>query len=229
MPEREDKYVRAAVLASARGVQGAALTFTDEAYPWVAELMKKFPSIKRRALGKAGSTVRKWGRAAMEGKDAPGTGWRKTSAWEEAKRRIKAPRRSRFSSSQREALREKFFAGKRGGERPYGKLYSTSRYILAQDGNQVDVGWVTYDAARYGRSVQGGLRGASAYAPEFDGEQPVSSKMRRALAAAGLVLSRGKMFLKQPERSLWEPLFGRALEEIPRVMEDYMAEKIGAL
>lgn len=228
-PENESLYVADAPVATVRRGQGTAISLEDEVGAVMGYYARTFPKQTVRLLGKVGSTVRGWSREAMQGGGPRGVTWDKTSAWKPRGRRARLladPKRSKYGSGRLEALREHLFKGRARAKRPYGKLYSTARYILDKKAQTVQVGWVNPSAAAYGKAVQAGLRGPK-YNWPFQGSQPVSPSMRRALAAAGVVLRRGTLYLRSPERPMWRPIYGQLLDQLPGILDEWQGKYFG--
>lgn len=223
-PENEAAYV---VDANLRRGGGTFLSLTDQCGPAMAYFAKNFPAQLGRALGKVGSVVRLQARQAMEQGGLDGQ-WPQTVGWKPRGRRLRRgtfgvfQSKSKYGTGGLGQLEERFgLAGASRSKRPYGKLYSSARYILKKDALRVTVGWVNDSAAAYGKAVQAGLRGP-AYSWPFQGEQPVTRSMRRALAAMGIVLKKGTAYLRSPERPLMRPLFDRSLQEVPGIINEAM-------
>jgi hypothetical protein len=226
MAEKEGKYVPA-------GGQGlGTLYVVDEASPGLRELARILPEQFGRALGKAGSILRARIRAAMEAGGTPGERWEPVVNWRRdaparAARRGKRKRRkkaSRYSAAAARFFRMKFF-GREGNRKPYGRLYSAGRYLLDKERLIVQAGWVNASAASPGKAVQAGLRGEK-NSWSHDGSQPVTRAMRRALAAAGLILSQSKRALRQPGRTLMRNIYNDFLPEIPDVIALHTAKAL---
>jgi hypothetical protein len=222
--EDESKYV-------ANGGKGTLFVVGD-AQDGLRELARNFPGQFARSLGKLGSLIRQDIRAAMEAEGPAGGRWAPLVKWkpnvpESSSRKRRRKRRSRYSTSARNFFEKRFFGETRTGK-PYGRIYSAGRYLLNKEKLTVQAGWVTDSAARTGKRVQAALRGIKSEDPRFDGSQPVTRAMRRALAAAGLVLPKSKRTLRQQQRPLMRRIFQNFEPQIPglinRSVARYLAE-----
>jgi hypothetical protein len=221
----EAKYVADA--PTIRKGSGTFLSLTDSVGPALSYFAANFPAQLARALGKVGSVVRAKARQSMEDGGPSGVSWAQTVDWKPRGRRGRLARKRRKSagvSPLAGALHDKLFDGRGKPNRPYGKMYGAARYILDNQNLKVTTGWVTGTAAAFGKDVQAGLRGANPFNAQFEGEQPVTRSMRRALAAAGLVLARGTVFLRQPGRPMWRPIYEQMSPEVQAIVTAQMSK-----
>lgn len=229
-PEDTSKYVAD---GSSLAGRGGTIFLVDDAQEALRAHARNFPGQFARALNRLGSIIRKDIRAAMENGGPKGGRWSRLVSWKPnvpepraGKRRRK--RRSRYSSSARKFFEKQFFGETRTGE-PYGRIYSAGRYLPASEEKLVmKVGWVTDSAARTGKKVQAALRGSKAEDPRFDETQPVTRAMRRALAAAGLVLPKSKRTLRQKQRPLMSRIYQDFEPRIPDIIREGVSKYIAS-
>jgi len=205
---------------------GKTVFVVDEAQETLRTLAKTLPGQFARSLGKLGSLLRKDIRQAMESGGPSGTSWPGLVKWgpnRTPNSGRKRRRKSRYSGRAARWMGAHFFAETRTGK-PYGRLYSAGRYILDKENLNVQVGWVTRTAAMAGKKVQAALRGPRwDQDPRFDESQPVTRTMRRALAAAGLILKKGKRELRQTQRPAIRAIYQQFEPRIPQIITDSVA------
>lgn len=195
------------------------LRVDDEATPWLRYLATTFPNELGRALGYLGSQLRQRIKETIYAGGPLGQEWQSLADMT-AKNSMQALLRNEWlPASGRWSKSKPRKASRKGGDMPYAtKLQQAVRYSLDKQRLLLQVGWVSGSAGKFGRAVQGGLRGAK-NSFSFAGRQPITEKMRRAFWAAGVPLSKSKRVLEQPERPLVRPVFFQVRPVLQEVLE----------
>lgn len=216
----------------ARGAAGL-VRLEDDAGPWLRHFIANFPRETNRALGSVGFYLRRQAVAAVKRGGVHGE-WEERSVVQRAgllrgvgkvKKLKRGKRKGYYSQRYNAPLEargslESMAEASRFGASPwaFGKAQAAIRYKLDAANKRVTMGWISPSAARYGAAVQAGLRGAPGRMHRR--RQFVSPRMRRAFAAAGVVLSADTTHLESEPRPLMQPLLQAEDRQVLKVLED---------
>lgn len=215
----------------------ARVSLRDEASPYLRSLIATYPKAARSALKSLGWWLRGHILTGMQTSAPGGMPLKPLSTIQriqlmESVRGMKARKRpSKFKPGSHfdkflpvNPRKAAWLSVDGGGRKPYGpKMPRAVRYNYDGPTNSVYIGWLNPSSASFARALQGGWRGDKHKWQFKQGPQPVTEKMRKFFAMAGIFFRRGKV-LSTPERPVIDPVLAAYRQQIP----GYIEEKIAA-
>ena len=169
----------------------AIVQITDEATPWLQWAAREFPDFTRSALKSTGWWLSKEIKKGIRS-GAPGG----------------KPYKPRLPAKKRREL-ERVFGGRVKRSYPWmGQLARAVGYEYVKADNSVVVGPLSSSAVRLFQKHESG----SSY--------PITSKVRKAFAAAKMPIPKGKKYLKLPKRPTIEPVYSAYHDKIAPHIEE---------
>lgn len=191
---RKDPFLSDSVSILSAAVQG-------DAGPWLSHLAALLPREVHKALSSAGYAMQKFLREDIAAGGPPGTNWPDLSAVQKSGRLDKAKR-----GTKRARKRTKFFGG-------LSRAIGYYRYDFPR--MQVDIGWLSAAAQRYGYMLQRGTR------------TPVTRKMAGLFKGVMGWWPR-KRSMDMPARPLMEPSLRAHAFELHAHMENRVGRYLAA-
>jgi hypothetical protein len=177
----------------APSASGAGLfQINDNASPYLAMLVRAFPTEFSRALRALGYMLFKRTRQAMKDGGIGGTRWQDLSGVGRINQRIGDSARATRSRNPHTGF--------------FGHLYKSVAYRMDTDNLRVQIGFLSYHSLSYGRKLQEGF------------DTPITGQMRRQFNAVGMKLS-AKNSIHTPGRPLIAPVLQATKGEIGPFIE----------